>query len=108
METDPYRAPLHVAKKKRRPTGRPGVALGLGIFGLIAWLLPIIGLPVTITGLVLGGKALSGSKRGLAIAATVLCCIGLTLSAFNMALGVYLGVTGQHRLVNQLNQPSPK
>jgi hypothetical protein len=106
MSRDPYlppRAPIGAPPESRRvDDGKPGLALGLGIFGLIAWLLPIVGLPVTIIGLVLGGKAMPGRKKGLAIAAVVLCSIGLAFSALNMALGVYLGVTGQHPLVNKM------
>jgi hypothetical protein len=70
-------------------------SLCLGLFGLLAWLLPIIGLPVTITGLVLGIKSVNGPRKGMATAGIVLCIIGLVLSTGNAALGAYLGATGQ-------------
>jgi hypothetical protein len=70
-------------------------SLCLGLFGLLAWFLPIIGLPVTITGLVLGIKSLSGPRRGMAIAGIVLCITGLLASIANAAIGAYLGATGQ-------------
>jgi hypothetical protein len=53
-------------------------------------------------GLVFGIKALSGPSKGMAIVAVVLCSLGLIMTFGNMALGVYLAVSGQHPLVNQL------
>lgn len=82
-------------------TGHPIASLVLGILGLIFWLLPILGLPMTITGLVFGVKALKGEKKGLAMAGVILCVIGIFLSSVNAAWGAYLGATGQHKLVNQ-------
>ena len=40
-------------------------ALVLGIISLVAWLIPIIGYPVTIVGLVLGIKSVKSEKRGM-------------------------------------------
>lgn len=65
-------------------------ALVLGIIGLIAWLLPIIGYPVTIVGLILGIKSVKSEKRGMAIAGIVMSSIGLVLSIVNSVLGVIL------------------
>lgn len=78
------------------------IALILGIFGLIAWFIPLFGAPITITGLILGIIGLKSSKRGLAIAAIVLCSIGLLLTIINASIGAYMGVTGQHTLLNTL------
>ena len=75
--------------------GKPIASLCLGLFGLIAWILPIIGLPTTITGLVLGIKSLDGPRKGMATAGIVLCIIGLVASIANAAIGAYLGATGQ-------------
>ena len=70
-------------------------SLCLGLFGLLAWFLPIIGLPTNITGLVLGIKSVNGPRRGMATAGIVLCIIGLVASIANAAIGAYLGATGQ-------------
>jgi hypothetical protein len=78
--------------------GKAIASLCLGLFGLIAWFLPIIGLPVTITGLVLGIKSLNGPRNGMATTGIVLCIIGLVLSTANAAIGAYLGATGQLHL----------
>ena len=75
--------------------GKAIASLVLGIIGMFAWLLPIVGLPVTITGLVLGVKSKYSENRGMAIAGIILTIIGLTLTVVNAAVGAYLGATGQ-------------
>ena len=75
--------------------GKAIASLVLGIVGMLFWLLPILGLPMTITGLILGIVDRQGPKRGLAIAGIVLNSIGLLLSVLNAAYGAYLGATGQ-------------
>ena len=67
----------------------------LGLVGIVAWLLPIIGLPVTITGLVFGIRARNSAGRSKAIAGIVLCSIFLTASVVNAAIGAYMGATGR-------------
>ncbi len=80
--------------------GKPVTALVLGIIGMIAWIIPIIGLPIQITGLVFGIKARNSSKKGIAIAAIVLCIIGLVLTIINGSIGAYLGATGQLHILD--------
>jgi hypothetical protein len=75
--------------------GKPVAGLVLGICSMIAWILPIVGLPVSIAGLVVGVKALRREGNGMAVAATALSATGLVLSIANAALGAYLGATGQ-------------
>ena len=91
-------APYPVPPGSVHPTagcGKAITSLCLGLFGLIAWILPIIGLLTTITGLVLGIKSLDGPRRGMSTAGIVLCIIGLVASIANAAIGAYLGATGQ-------------
>lgn len=75
--------------------GKAIASLCLGLFGLIAWILPIIGLPTTITGFVLGIRSVNGPRKGMATAGIVLCIIGLVASIANAAIGAYMGATGQ-------------
>ncbi len=91
--SDPFPGPPESAT--RTGGGKAIASLCLGLFGLVAWFLPIIGFPVTITGLVLGIKSLNGPRNGIATAGIVLCIIGLVLSTANAAIGAYLGATGQ-------------
>ena len=87
--------------------GKPVASLVLGIIGLVAWFIPIFGLPITITGLVFGIKACRRPKNGVAIAGTILCSIGLIFGVMNFAWGAYLGATGQHPVANKLLNKSP-
>jgi len=70
-------------------------SLVLGILGLFAWLLPLIGFPVTIGGLILGILGLSSSRRKMAIAGIILSGLFLLFTIGNSAVGMYLGATGQ-------------
>lgn len=70
-------------------------SLVLGIIGMLAWIIPIIGLPIQVVGLVFGIKSIHSNKRGLAIAGIVMTIIGLVLTIANGTLGAYLGATGQ-------------
>jgi hypothetical protein len=79
-------------------TGGGGLAIAaliLSIFSMVTWLLPIIGLPISITGLVLGIIGRKGSNRGLAITGIILSSVSLVLVLLNAALGAYMGATGQ-------------
>lgn len=78
------------------------VGLVLGIISLLAWLLPLVGLPVAIIGLVYGIKGLKSLKHRVAIIAIVLSSVGLVATIANASIGAYQGATGQHPLVNEL------
>lgn len=52
----------------------------LSVIGLFAWLIPIIGLPVSTIGLLLGLRAINGTKKGTAWAGIVMSILGLILS----------------------------
>jgi hypothetical protein len=78
--------------------GQAVASLVLGILSLVAWLLPIAGIPIAGIGLLLGILGVTrGSRRGMAVAGIVLSAIGLLLSVINAAIGAYLGATGQLR-----------
>ena len=51
MSTNPYEAPQHLDEIPEHSKERPGVALTLGILGMFAWMLPVVGVPIAITGL---------------------------------------------------------
>lgn len=67
----------------------------LGIFSLVAWFLPICGVPMSITGLIFGIVGKNSSRSGMATAGIVMNIIGLVLGIGNSAIGMYLGATGQ-------------
>ena len=65
--------------------GKSTGSLVCGILSLILWLLPIIGLPLSITGLILG-------LRKKYSAGMILNGIGLVLSVINAVVGAVLAV----------------
>ena len=76
--------------------GKSITSLVLGIVGLLAWLIPLFGAPITIVGVVLGIKGMAKPEgKGMAIAGVVLCIIGLVLTIINASIGAHLGATGQ-------------
>ena len=82
--------------------GKAIASLVLGLVGLIAWCLPLIGFPVSIVGIVMGSRGMKSDKRGMATAGLVLSIICLAATLVNAGWGCYLGATGQHPLLNQL------
>lgn len=68
-------------------TSMAAASLILGIIGLVAWFIPLAGLPVTITGFILGRKARLSPQRGLALSGMGLSLIGLLLSNVNGYFG---------------------
>ncbi len=82
--------------------GKAVAGLILGIIGIIAWIIPIIGAPIIITGLIFSIKGLKSLKRGVAITGVVLCSIGLLATIANSAIGAYQGATGQNDVVNEI------
>lgn len=67
----------------------------LGILSLFGWLLPIVGLPLSIISLIFGVKGLKSSKIKRAKIGIILSIAGLILSIINAAYGAYLGSAGQ-------------
>ena len=94
--SNPYQSPQAPLPSPPSSSGN-GLAIAgivLGLFGLIAWCIPLFGLPVNVAGLILAAKGRTSSQRGLAITGMVLSGIGLLLTLLNSALGVYLAAGG--------------
>lgn len=87
---------------EKKTAAQAKTSLILGIIGLVVWFFPILGFPVSITGLVLGLRTFDSPKKGLAIAGIVLCIIGISFSSVNAGIGCYMGTTGQHGIVNKI------
>jgi len=84
----------NIVDKKSQATA----SLILGIIGLIAWVLPLFGFPVTIIGLIMGIVGQKSTKKNMAMAGIVLSIIGLVITIINSAIGAYQGATGTHPL----------
>jgi hypothetical protein len=73
-------------------TGVATAALVLGIASLVAWIIPIIGFPVSITAVVCGSKGLRTQSRSMATGGLVTGIVGLCLSMLNSLLGAIEGM----------------
>ncbi len=77
-----------------RNTGLGRTSLFIGLICLIAWVIPLIGIPLSIIGLILGLVSLNSSRRDLARAGISLGAIGLFISIAYTILGFYLITSG--------------
>ena len=66
-------------------------SLILGGFGMLAWLIPLFGFPITVAGLICGGRGLSKDGSGIAKLGLTLSIVGLVLTIINSTIGAYLG-----------------
>lgn len=76
----------------RQNNGLSIASLVLGIVGIVACCIPLIGIPVNVTGLILGIVGMKKGGKGMAIAGIILCSIFLVLTIANSALGVYINM----------------
>ena len=63
------------------------VSLILGVISLVAWYIPLFGVPISIAGLVFGIIGCSSSSIGYVIAGISMSSFGLILSIFNAYFG---------------------
>lgn len=92
----PYNYPGNNYPYNNQPTkqnnGLSIASLVLGIVGIVACCIPLIGIPVNVTGLILGIVGMKKGGKGMAIAGIILCSIFLVLTIANSALGVYINM----------------
>jgi hypothetical protein len=78
------------------------LGLILAVLGMIAWLIPLFGVPINIVALINSIKAIDSREKNISIIGIVLSAVGLILSIINAVLGAHLGATGQSNLVNKI------
>lgn len=91
-------------KNVQEKRGMSIASMVLGIIGIFAWIIPIVGFPITIVGLILG---ILGRKKGGKVFATtgiILCIITLVLTIANSAIGAYQGYIGQNKFLNSITE----
>ena len=108
--SDPFQSPevFDYARVPQPPASR-GMATAsmiLGICSPFMALCPVVGIAVSVTGLVLGINAKKKNQGRTATAGIVLSCIGLVLALINGLIGAYLAVRGQHPLFNMTGATS--
>ncbi|HIZ55961.1 MAG TPA: zinc-ribbon domain-containing protein [Firmicutes bacterium] len=74
----------------RKTDGKAVAAMILGLVGVFAWILPLVGFPVTIVGLILGIISRNSTSRGMAIAGIVLSSIFLVVTLINSVAGAIM------------------
>jgi len=87
-----YAAPAYLADAQQANLNNNNSKLALGslIVGLVcivAWLIPIIGVALSITAIGLGTKGLKSEKKGMAIAGLILGGLFLVASVINWIVG---------------------
>lgn len=70
--------------------GMPIASLILGIVGLVAWILPLLGYPINIIGLILGIISNKKEKNKFSKTGIILSTIGLGITAINSIAGVII------------------
>lgn len=66
----------------------------IGIIAMVAWLLPILGLPAAISGIVVSIQGLKAYPNTKAVVGLILCIIGLVLTIINAVAGVLMAMNG--------------
>ena len=77
-------------KAKTSNSGKIGMILGL--ISIVAWIIPLFGLPITITGIVFSARGLGTNQRGMAIAGLILSILFLIITLINSFLGALLAI----------------
>ena len=90
MNTERNRSrPVQDASRTARGSTLYGIAM------LAGWIIPLLGAPLGIAGLIMGITGLSSPRRDLARAGIFLNGLGLGLTALNVILSFYLLSTGK-------------
>lgn len=87
------------------PGGPATAALIVSGIGLVAWLLPIIGLPVTIVALILAIRSMKRNQK-YAKVALGLAILGLVATVVNAAAGAYLAYNDAQKATSNTSQSS--
>ena len=62
----------------------------LGLVGIIAWILPLIGYPVTIVGIVFSSMGMNSVNKNKALAGLILSIVFLVVTLINSFLGALM------------------
>jgi hypothetical protein len=73
---------------------KPSITLWLGLGTLVAWFLPIIGLPLALISIGKGINELANRTRTFVRTGIYISLIGLMASVANSAIGAYIGSQG--------------
>jgi len=63
----------------------------VGAFGLVAWLIPVFGAPMILSGVILGIHGYDSKHRAIASIGLVLCLVSLILTTIQFFRSGYMG-----------------
>lgn len=66
------------------------VGMILGLCSIIAWIIPLIGYPCTIIGIIFSACAMGSNKKGMAITGLILSIIFLIVTLINSFIGMLM------------------
>ena len=69
---------------------RATTSMVLGLIAIVAWIIPLIGYPVTITGFVKGIRGMKSNRSGQAVTGIVLNILFFGATVINSAVGVMM------------------
>lgn len=100
-----YRAIATATTQLPAKGGKSGIiSFILGLTGTVACFIPLLGMPITLAGLILGIRGLRGKHRRLAVSGMVLSIVFLMLTVANSTIGAYRKGAGQDPLLNLLTK----
>lgn len=67
------------------------VGMILGFCSVIAWIIPLLGFPCTIVGIILSSCSMNSNKKGFAITGLILCIVFLVVTLINSIIGAAIG-----------------
>ncbi len=73
-------------------------SIKIGIVMLVAWVIPLVGIILAVTGLVIGIASVPSSRRDLARAGIFLNSLGLGLSLLNLTVSIYFLLSSEFDL----------
>lgn len=67
------------------------VSIILGIASLLIWIFPLLGIAISVSGLILGVRSYRSKKINTALLGIILSAVGLGLSLITLVYGIFLG-----------------
>lgn len=78
------------------------ISLIIGLIGIVTWVLPIVGLPLAIVGIVFARKGMNSNKKRIAQIGLILCILSFFATFANASIGVYQASVGKNVFINEV------
>ncbi|HEX2939028.1 MAG TPA: hypothetical protein VHO66_08945 [Ruminiclostridium sp.] len=81
-----------VAGNDKKKSTKATAGFVLGLVSIVAWLLPILGYPVTILGIIFSALGMKSSKKKFAVIGLILSIVFLIVTLINSIVGSILNL----------------